>query len=190
MLVLGIDPGIANTGWGVLDCNGPKFRPVSYGVINTDPSDTLEHRISLIAENVSVIAQKYSVSCLSIEDIYFAKNEVSAIGVAKVIGAVTYAMYKINVPVSLFTPLQIKMAITGYGKAEKKQVQEMCKVLLGLEKIPRPDHAADALSAAVCYANTKATEGRLGITGFSLARKLSKDPGVRKPAVRKQEGNK
>ena len=163
MLVLGIDPGIANTGWGVVDFVGQKFRPVCYGVINTDTGDTLAHRIAVIAESVAQIAQKYEVSCISMEDIFFAKNEVSGIGVAKVIGAITYSAYKIGVEVSMFTPLQIKMAITGFGKAEKKQVQEMCRILLKLDKIPRPDHAADALAAAVCFCNTSATTGRLGI---------------------------
>jgi crossover junction endodeoxyribonuclease RuvC len=162
MLVLGIDPGIANTGWGVVDFVGQKFRPVCYGVINTDPDDNLGHRIAVIAESVAQIAQKYEVGHISMEDIFFAKNEVSAIGVAKVIGAITYAAYKIGLEVSMFTPMQIKMAITGFGKAEKKQVQEMCRILLKLEKIPRPDHAADALAAAVCFCNTSATTGRLG----------------------------
>lgn len=163
MLVLGIDPGIANTGWGVVDFVGQKFRPVCYGVINTDPDDTLVHRIAVIAEGVAQIAQKYEVSHISMEDIFFAKNEVSGIGVAKVIGAITYSAYKAGIEVSMFTPLQIKMAITGFGKAEKKQVQEMCRILLKLDKIPRPDHAADALAAAVCFCNTSATTGRLGI---------------------------
>ena len=163
MLVLGIEPGIANTGWGVVDYVGQKFRPVCYGVINTDPKDRLEHRVSIIAENISQIAQKYQVQALAMEDIFFAKNEVSAIGVAKVIGAVSYAAYKLNINVFMFTPLQIKIAITGYGKAEKKQVQEMVRLLLNLDKIPRPDHAADALSAAVCFCNTSATTGRLGL---------------------------
>lgn len=163
MLVLGIDPGIANTGWGVVDFVGQKFRPVCYGVINTDPDDTLVHRIAVIAEGVAQIAQKYEVSHISMEDIFFAKNEVSGIGVAKVIGAIVYSAFKIGLEVSMFTPLQIKMAITGFGKAEKKQVQEMCRILLKLDKIPRPDHAADALAAAVCFCNTSATTGRLGI---------------------------
>ena len=163
MLVLGIDPGIANTGWGVVDFVGQKFRPVCYGVINTDPDDSLAHRIAVIGEGVAQIAQKYQVSHISMEDIFFAKNEVSAIGVAKVIGAITYSAYKIGLEVTMFTPLQIKMAITGFGKAEKKQVQEMCRILLKLDKIPRPDHAADALAAAVCFCNTSATTGRLGI---------------------------
>lgn len=162
MLVLGIDPGIANTGWGVVDFVGQKFRPVCYGVIKTDPKDKLEHRISIIAESVSQIAEKYQVQHISMEDIFFAKNEVSAIGVAKVIGAIIYAASLKGVEVSLFTPLQIKMAVTGYGKAEKKQIQEMVRIFLNLEKVPRPDHAADALSAAVCFCNTSATTGRLG----------------------------
>ena len=162
MLVLGIDPGIANTGWGVVDFVGQKFRPVCYGVINTDTGDTLAHRIAVIAESVAQIAQKYEVSHISMEDIFFAKNEVSGIGVAKVIGAITYSAYKIGIEVSMFTPLQIKMAITGFGKAEKKQVQEMCRILLKLDKIPRPDHAADALAAAVCFCNTSSTTGKLG----------------------------
>ena len=160
MLVLGIDPGIANTGWGIVDFAGQRFQPVCYGVINTDPDDRLEHRIAVIAESVSQIAKKYDVKQISMEDIFFAKNETSAIGVAKVIGAITYSAYRLEVPVNMFTPLQIKIAITGYGKAEKKQVQEMCRILLKLDKIPRPDHAADALAAAVCYCNTNSTTGK------------------------------
>ena len=162
MYVLGIDPGIANTGWGVVDFVGQKFQPVCYGVIKTQTSDTLEKRIAIIAESVKQIVVKYDVKHIAMEDIYFAKNEVSAIGVAKVIGSIIHAAYKEGVEVSMFTPMQIKMAITGFGKAEKKQVQEMCRILLKLEKIPRPDHAADALAAAVCFCNTSATTGRLG----------------------------
>ena len=160
MLVLGIDPGIANTGWGIVDFTGQRFQPVCYGVINTSPDDILSRRIAVIAESVGRIIEKYDVKHLSMEDIFFAKNEVSAIGVAKVIGAVSYAAYRLDVPVTMFTPLQIKIAITGYGKAEKKQVQEMCRILLKLDKIPRPDHAADALAAAVCFCNTNSTTGK------------------------------
>lgn len=162
MFILGIDPGIANTGWGVVDFVGQRFRPVCYGVINTDPKDRLEHRVALIGESVAEVAKKYNVEHISMEDIYFAKNESSAIGVAKVIGSITHSAYKLGLTISMFTPMHIKIAITGYGKAEKKQVQEMCRILLKLDKIPRPDHAADALAAAVCFCNTSATTGRLG----------------------------
>lgn len=162
MLVLGIDPGIANTGWGVVDFVGQKFRPVCYGVVRTEPSERLDIRISSIAASVAEVAAKYGVQHVAMEDIFFAKNEVSGIGVAKVIGAITYAAHLQDIGVSMFTPLQIKMAITGYGNADKKQVQEMVRLLLKLDKVPRPDHAADALSAAVCFCNTSATTGRLG----------------------------
>ncbi len=164
MLILGIDPGLANTGWGVVEFIGQKFRPVCFGVVNTKATDRLEDRIAFIADEIGSVVEKYNPEHVSIEDIYFAKNEVSAIGVAKVIGAVSYRMHQFNIPVSMFTPLQIKIAITGYGRAEKKQVQEMCRLLLGLDKIPRPDHAADALAAAVCWGNTSTTQGRLGIS--------------------------
>lgn len=163
MRILGIDPGLANTGWGVVDFDGHKFRPVSYGTIKTVPGDKLELRISQIAKQAAEIAQKFEIKHVSMEDIFFAKNEVSAIGVAKVIGAICYAMYQQGIEVSIFTPLQIKMAITGTGRADKKQVQEMCRLFLGLDKIPRPDHAADALSAAVCWGNTGPTLGKLGV---------------------------
>ena len=163
MYILGIDPGIANTGWGVLDFVGQRFQPVCYGVVNTDPSEKLEKRIAVIAESVAQLIRKYEVKHISMEDIFFAKNEVSAIGVAKVIGSIIHAAYKEGVEVSMFTPMQIKMSITGFGKAEKKQVQEMCRILLKLDKIPRPDHAADALAAAVCFCNTNSTMGRLGV---------------------------
>ena len=163
MVILGVDPGLANTGWGVVDFVGQKFRPVCFGVINTEPKSNLEDRIASIADSLGDVVDKYHPQHVSIEDIFFAQNEVSAIGVAKVIGAVSYRMHQQGVPVSMFTPLQIKIAITGYGRAEKKQVQEMCRILLGLDKIPRPDHAADALAAAVCWGNTSSTQGRLGI---------------------------
>lgn len=163
MRILGIDPGLANTGWGVVDFNGQKFRPVSYGVVNTEPKDKLENRISIIAQNISLMAQKYEVEYVSMEDIFFAKNEKSAIGVAKVIGAICFAMYRLNIPVQVYTPLQLKMAMTGTGRAEKKQIQEMARVFLGMDKIPRPDHAADALAAAVCFGNTSATLNKLGV---------------------------
>ena len=162
MRILGIDPGIANTGWGVVDFNGHQFRPVCYGTVNTDPKDALEHRVALIAAKVGELADEHKINVLSMEDIFFAKNEVSAIGVAKVIGALCYCMYERNIPVSVFTPIQIKSAITGFGRAEKNQVQEMCRLLLGLDKIPRPDHAADALAAAICYGNNAATQVMLG----------------------------
>lgn len=152
MRILGIDPGIAKTGWGVVDYEGQRYRPVSFGVVQTPSSEILEKRIHNIAMSVAKIAQEHQVHAISIEDIFFAKNVASAIGVAKVIGALIHQMLIMELPVHLFTPLQIKQAVTGYGVAEKHQVQEMVRILLKMEKIPSPDHAADSLAAAICYA--------------------------------------
>ena len=151
MRILGIDPGIAQTGWGVVDFEGQRYRPVSFGVIKTSSKDNLEHRIHSIAKQMAIIANEHGIQVVSIEDIFFAKNVASAIGVAKVIGALVHQAYQMALPVRLFTPLQIKQAVTGYGVAEKHQVQEMVRLLLKLEKAPSPDHAADSLAAAICF---------------------------------------
>ncbi len=163
MRIMGIDPGLANTGWGIIDFDSRKTQPVSYGTVKTLSDDRLEDRISRISDRIVELAREHNIERLSIEDIFFAKNEISAIGVAKVIGSVCYAMHTINVPVSVFTPLQIKMAITGNGRAEKFQVQEMVRFLLGLKEIPRPNHAADALAAAICLANMGSSLQKIGL---------------------------
>jgi|SRR5690554_326417 crossover junction endodeoxyribonuclease RuvC len=152
MVVLGIDPGIAQTGWGVVDIVGQRYRPVSFGVVRTTAKTPMEERLHAIANDVGELARTYQAQIVSMEDIYFAKNVTSALGVAKVIGAIIQQLSSQQVPVKLFTPLQIKMAVTGYGTAEKHQVQEMVKLLLKLEQAPSPDHAADALAAAICLA--------------------------------------
>jgi crossover junction endodeoxyribonuclease RuvC len=152
MRILGIDPGLANTGWGVIETIQHKSRPVSFGVITTNKEVDQSLRIISIAEQIAKISKQYEIEYCSIEDIYFTKNISSAISVAKVIGAITHALGEREIPLTLYSPLQIKSTITGYGKADKKQVQDMIKFHLGLVKIPRPDHAADALAAAVCFA--------------------------------------
>ena len=152
MRILGIDPGLANTGWGVIDVLQQHYRPVSYGTISTKTSMSKEMRIFTIASKVGELALTHSVNIVSIEDIFFAQNVTSAITVAKVIGAIIQQIHLLNLEIVVFTPLQIKMAVTGFGTAEKRQVQEMVKLLLSLEKIPKPDHAADSLAAAICLA--------------------------------------
>ena len=155
MLVLGIDPGIAQTGWGVVDIVGQRYRPVSYGVVRTTTSKSMEQRIHAIANDIGKLAIDFKVEMVSMEDIYFAKNVSSAMGVAKVIGAIIQQLSLQGIPVQLFTPLQIKLAVTGFGTAEKHQVQEMVRLLLKLEKVPFPDHAADSLAAAICLATNR-----------------------------------
>lgn len=152
MVILGIDPGLRDTGWGVVsyDERG-HFKALSYGVIETDSKETLQKRIYTIVEDLSYIAKKYNVTVVSMEDIFFTKNITSAIPVAKVIGAIIYKFASLNIEVNLYAPREIKMAITGMGNAEKEQVQDMTKRFLSLSEIPRPDHAADALADCICY---------------------------------------
>ena len=130
MIILGVDPGLANTGWGVVETVNQRYRPVSFGVIRTDSTHSLPERIHAIASELGKLAKMYRVEAVSIEDIYFAQNISSSISVAKVIGAVTHEMTNIGLDVQYFSPLQIKMAITGIGRADKNQVQQMVALLL------------------------------------------------------------
>ncbi len=161
MRILGIDPGLANTGWGIIDSTGHKSRPVSFGVINTNKGSVESLRIFSIAEQLGLIAEKYNVEICAIEDIYFTKNTSSAISVAKVIGSSIHKLSQLKLDVKLYSPLQIKSIITGYGNADKKQVQEMVRLHLGLEQRPKPDHAADALAAALCLATYETSISRI-----------------------------
>ncbi len=151
MNILGVDPGLANTGWGVVSYDGRTYRPVSYGVIRTDTDDPIQKRIYTIAEDLGTLAEKYGADCVSIEDIYFAKNITSAIPVAKVIGAVLYKFSFMNIPTYLYSPKEIKLGVVGLGNAEKEQVQDMVKRILRLREVPKPDHAADALADCICH---------------------------------------
>lgn len=163
MRILGIDPGLAKTGWGIIDFNNNHLYPVEYSTIKTSTASSLEQRICSIALEIKHLIKTYQPEAVSIEEIYFLKNISSAIPVAKVIGSIMYAVYQEHIPIRSFTPLQIKSAVTGNGKAEKEQVQEMVRLLLGLTKIPKPDHAADALAAAVCYHTMYSAEQRMGL---------------------------
>ena len=162
MIILGVDPGLANTGWGVVETVNQRYRPVSFGVIRTDSTHSLPERIHAIASELGKLAKMYRVEAVSIEDIYFAQNISSSISVAKVIGAVTHEMTNIGLDVQYFSPLQIKMAITGIGRADKNQVQQMVALLLKMDKIPKPDHAADALAECITYAVMNSTMQKIG----------------------------
>jgi crossover junction endodeoxyribonuclease RuvC len=161
MIILGIDPGLAKTGWGIVEAKSQKFKLLAYGVINTEKNLPLVERIFTIVKTVEGLIQKYNPSEVSIEDIYFLKNVSSAIPIAKVIGAIGAAAMNSELSVRTFTPLQIKIALTGVGRAEKHQVQEMVKLILSLKDIPRPDHAADALAAGICYYNHSISNQRI-----------------------------
>lgn len=161
MIILGIDPGLANTGWGVVEFVSNSYRPVSYGTISTKASESIQKRVHTIAEDLGSIASRFSVDAVSMEDIFFAKNISSAIPVAKVIGGILYKFESLSIPVSLFSPIEIKSAITGVGRAEKEQVQKMVQVLLHLKEVPKPDHAADALADCICYCSHLTLKARI-----------------------------
>lgn len=152
MRILGIDPGYAQTGWGVVESNGQQNRPVSFGVIKTSTDMSDSERIHFIATSVGQLAEQHQVQMCGMEDIFFTKNVSSAIPVAKVIGACIHQLRIQEIPVKLYSPPTIKTVVTGYGGADKHQVQEMVRILLGFETIPKPDHASDALAAALCLA--------------------------------------
>ncbi|WP_332446944.1 crossover junction endodeoxyribonuclease RuvC [Sphaerochaeta sp.] len=163
MRILGIDPGYAQTGWGVVESDGQHNRPVSFGVIKTATSQSDSQRIHFIAKAVGELAIEHHVAICGMEDIFFTKNISSAIPVAKVIGACIHQLSLQDIPVRLYSPPTIKTVVTGYGGAEKHQVQEMVRILLGFESIPRPDHAADALAAALCLAVYDFTQIRMNM---------------------------
>ena len=153
MIILGVDPGLSNTGWGVVSYDGKAFRPVSYGVIRTPSDAPQEKRIYTIAEDLGTVAEKYAVSSASIEDIYFNQNVSTAIPVAKVIGAAIHKLSSMGIDCHLYNPREVKLAVVGVGNAEKAQVQDMVRRILRLKELPRPDHAADALADCICHVN-------------------------------------
>ncbi len=152
MLILGIDPGYAIVGYGVIDTNGTK--PLSYGAIRTDAGIPIEDRLAEIYDNMCELLRTFKPDHVAIEKLYFNTNEKTAINVSQARGVIILACVKCGVKLYEYTPLQVKMSVVGYGRAEKQQVMDMTKRLLGLSKIPRPDDAADALAIALCHANS------------------------------------
>ncbi len=166
MVILGIDPGLAKLGWGVLETGSPPrnqiLRMHDYGVLTTSASEPFDNRLLMITNTFSQLLSRFRPDAVAVEDIFFFKNVSSAIPVAKVIGALQITAINAGYPVRLFSPLQIKTALTGMGRAQKNQMQEMVRILLGLSSPPKPDHAADALAAAICYSNIADSEQRIG----------------------------
>ena len=152
--ILGIDPGYAIVGFVVLDYDGINFRPVEYGAITTDAGTVFTERLRAISEDMEYIFEKFRPDCMAVEKLYFTTNQKTAIDVAQARGVIILSASKRFIPVAEYTPLQVKMSVTGYGKAEKRQMMEMTRNLLGLARIPKPDDAADALAVAICHGHT------------------------------------
>lgn len=149
MIILGIDPGTATTGFGLIEYS-KRMECLDYGSIQTSSSLAAPARLRILEKELAKIIKKYKPGILAVENIYFFKNAKTAIPVSQAKGVILLTAAKNNLPVREFTPLQIKMVVAGYGRAEKKQVQKMIKYLLNLKELPKPDDAADALAAAVC----------------------------------------
>ena len=155
MIILGIDPGLANTGYGLIRYEKKKIELIDYGCVLTYKKDTFSLRIKKIYYKIKELIEKYNPHEVAIEEIFFNKNVRSALTVSKVHGMVAITVALMGLELYEYTPLQIKQATVGNGRAEKHQVQSMVKILLNLSEIPRPDHAADALAAAICHIHTK-----------------------------------
>lgn len=154
MRILGIDPGYAIVGYGVVEYDNFRFNTVGYGAVTTNAGTLFCERLEIIYNDLMTVIEKYRPECMSIEKLYFNTNTTTAIDVAQARGCILLAAQKSGIPVFEYTPLQVKQSITGYGKAEKRQVMEMIKSFLSLEKIPKPDDTADALALAVCHGHS------------------------------------
>lgn len=162
MIILGIDPGLAIIGYGVIDYTPPNFTTIAYGAITTPAHTPVEDRLSLIYDGMMSLIDKYHPAEMAIEELFFTNNITTGITVAEARGVALLAAKKKNIRIYEYTPLQVKQSVVGYGKAEKKQVQMMVKTILKLEKMPKLDDTADALAIAICHAHT----GGSRIRGF------------------------
>ncbi|MCQ2434745.1 MAG: crossover junction endodeoxyribonuclease RuvC [Oscillospiraceae bacterium] len=151
MRILGIDPGYATVGFGILDYQGMRFQTVEYGAILTEAHTDFSGRLAQIYEDMCFLLEKYRPQVLSVEKLYFNTNKTTGIMVAEARGVILLACAQKNIPVFEYTPLQVKSAVVGYGKAEKMQVMDMTRRILRLAEIPKPDDAADALALAICH---------------------------------------
>lgn len=154
MRILGIDPGFAIVGYGIIDYNGNKSKPIEYGAITTPAGQDISIRLKTIYTELTKIIQQYKPDSVAIEELFFNTNVKTAILVGQARGVLILAAVNNNVPSFEYTPLQVKQAVVGYGRAEKSQVQQMVKLLLDLPEIPKPDDTADALAIAICHAHS------------------------------------
>ena len=151
LVILGIDPGYAIVGYGVLDYRANRFKVIEYGAVTTEAGMPFNRRLEIIYEGISDIIARNRPQAMAIEKLFYNTNAKTVIDVAQARGVIMLAAQQNRVPACEYTPLQVKQSVVGYGRAEKKQVQEMTRIILGLEKIPKPDDTADALAMAICH---------------------------------------
>lgn len=154
MIIVGIDPGLAISGYGVLNYIGNKFEVIDYGAVTTESKEEFPRRLKIIYDSYIELFKLYKPEAVAIEELFYNKNVKTAIAIAEARGVHLLAAENSGISLYEYTPLQIKQGIVGYGRAEKKQIQEMVKVILHLDSIPKPDDVADGLAAAICHAHS------------------------------------
>lgn len=154
MLVLGIDPGYAIVGFGLVESAGAQARLISCGAINTPAGERISSRLLQIASDLEQLILQFKPDVMAVEELFFNQNVTTGIGVAQARGVILMTAEKLGVPIYEYTPSQVKQAVVGYGKAEKHQVMDMTKRILGLKSAPKPDDAADAVAIALCHARS------------------------------------
>ncbi len=154
MIILGIDPGLATIGWGVIKTDGYKVEPIAYDSIITPKGIPTEKRLLILHKELDAIIKKFKPEAMAIEELFFNTNQTTGIRVAEARGVILLCGEQNSLEIAEYTPLQVKQAVVGYGRAEKKQVITMVTMLLNLTKPPKPDDTADALAVAICHAHT------------------------------------
>lgn len=161
MIILGIDPGIAIVGYGVVEYKSSRFRVIDYGAVTTPAHTDVTTRLDMVYRGIDTIIKNYNIDEVGIEELFFNKNVKTAITVAQARGVTLLACRHNNIPVYEYTPLQVKQGVCGYGRADKAQVQKMVTSFLNLKKVPKPDDVADALAIAICHAHANRLEKTL-----------------------------
>jgi crossover junction endodeoxyribonuclease RuvC len=165
VIILGIDPGLANTGWGLVEADGSRFRCIAYGCIRTQPSDDTARRCKAVCDGLAGVVARYHPVEAALENIYFNRNVATAMATGQARGAALVAAADAGLAIGEYGPGEIKLAVVGNGTADKTQVTFMVRTILGLDHDPTPDHAADALAAAICHANQRVARARERVHG-------------------------
>lgn len=165
MIIMGVDPGTAITGYGIVEYQGNRFRPVDYGCIRTSANMTLARRLQQLYDSISEIICEYTPEAYAVEQLFFNKNTRTALAVGHARGVLVLAAAHQGIPVFEYTPLQVKQAVAGYGRAQKVQVQQMVQTFLNLKAVPKPDDVADALAVSICHAHSYKMAERLQTKG-------------------------
>ena len=166
MIILGIDPGIAIVGYGIIEYKNNKFKVIDYGAIFTPASTSTTKRLEKIYKGIDILIKNYNIDEVGIEELFFNKNVKTAITVAQARGVILLACSHNDKPIYEYTPLQVKQGVVGYGRAKKLQVQQMVEIILNLKEIPKPDDVADALAVAICHAHANKLEKTLKNIGI------------------------